>query len=132
MSIQKKIKKKRYNIDCLLDGGSGAGVTINPVSFLVIQPTGVKLIPVNHVSSIDKLLDYIPELMDKANCMIDKCLKDKKEEVKGKKKNETKIEKIREKDGSEEKIKVSKEKITAEKPEDTMYEFEYDEELEDE
>ena len=94
MSIQKKIKKKRYNIDCLLDGGSGAGVTINPVSFLVIQPTGVKLMPVNHVSSIDKLLDYIPELMDKANCMIDKCLKDKKEEVKGKKKNETNIEKI--------------------------------------
>lgn len=131
MNILKKTKKKKYNIDYLLDGGSGAGVTINPVSFLVIQPSGVKLMPVNHVSSIDKLLDYIPELMDKANCMIDKCLKDKKEEGKCKKKSETKIEKVEEKGENEERIKVTKEK-TKEVPEETMYEFEYDEDLEDE
>ena len=48
-------------------GGSGAGVSINPVAFLVVQGANVKLLPVSHSSSVDKLLDYVPELMDKAN-----------------------------------------------------------------
>ena len=52
-------------------GGSGAGVSIRPISFLVVQQDKVKLLPVNHSSCVDKILDYIPELFDKIECMID-------------------------------------------------------------
>lgn len=52
-------------------GGSGAGVSINPIAFIVVQSTGVKLLPVEHSSSIDKLLDLIPDIVDKLGQFID-------------------------------------------------------------
>ncbi len=67
-------------------GGSGAGVSINPVSFLIVQNDKVKLLPVSHSSCIDKILDYIPELFDKVECMTEN-KKEKKEEQ-----NNSKIE----------------------------------------
>jgi len=60
---------------------SGAGVSVNPVAFLVIQGNIVKLLPVNHSTSLDKLLDYIPDLFEKVNCMANKCLQNKKEQT---------------------------------------------------
>lgn len=62
-------------------GGSGAGVTINPVAFLVIQSNNIKLMPVNHSSSVDKLLDYVPDLIEKTNNMMNKIVNNKKEET---------------------------------------------------
>lgn len=46
-------------------GGSGAGVNISPVSFLVINDGNIKLMPVEYCSTIDKLVDYIPEIVGK-------------------------------------------------------------------
>jgi sporulation protein YtfJ len=46
-------------------GGSGAGVNIVPVGFLVVNESGTKMLPVDHCSAIDKLLDYVPEAIDK-------------------------------------------------------------------
>ena len=57
------------------------GVTINPIAFLVIQSNNVKLMPVNHSSSIDKLLDYVPDLIEKTNFMMNKIMNNKKEET---------------------------------------------------
>ena len=37
--------------------------------------------PVNHSSSIDKLLDYVPDLMDKTNNMMNRIVSNKKEET---------------------------------------------------
>ena len=48
-------------------GGSGAGVSINPVAFMVVGNGQIKLLPVNMNSSIEKILDLIPELLNKAN-----------------------------------------------------------------
>ena len=45
--------------------GSGAGVNIQPVGFLVITENSAKMLPVNHCNAIDKLLDYVPDIMDK-------------------------------------------------------------------
>ena len=78
----KKVEKEeqiQYRLP--FGGGSGAGVTINPVAFLVIQPNNIKLMPVNHSSSIDKLLDYVPDLMDKTNNMMNRIVSNKKEET---------------------------------------------------
>lgn len=68
-------------------GGSGAGVSIKPVAFLVIQNDMVKLMPVEHSCTIDRVLDYIPEIFDKTEKLIEKMC-NKKEET-----NEIKIQK---------------------------------------
>ena len=77
----KREKEEEIQYRLPFGGGSGAGVSINPIAFLVVQQNNVKLMPINHTSSIDKLLDYVPELMDKVNCMMNRCIENKKEET---------------------------------------------------
>ena len=77
----KREKEEAIQYRLPFGGGSGAGVSINPIAFLVVQQNNVKLMPINHTSSIDKLLDYVPELMDKINCMMNRCIENKKEET---------------------------------------------------
>ena len=74
----RKDKEEAIQYRLPFGGGSVAGVNINPVAFLVIQENNVKLLPVNHTSSLDKLLDYIPDLVEKANYIIDKTMQNKK------------------------------------------------------
>lgn len=48
-------------------GGSGAGVTINPVSFLIISPAGnVNILPVSQgtVTAIDKIMEMAPGVIE--------------------------------------------------------------------
>lgn len=75
----KKDKEEEIQYRLPFGGGSGAGVNISPVAFLVVQDTCVKLLPIEHSSTIDKLIDYVPDLMEKINCIIHKKI-DKKEE----------------------------------------------------
>lgn len=74
-------------------GGSGAGVSIKPVAFLVVQGENVKLLPVEHNCTIDRIIDYMPELCEKAEKLMDKLIKkdENKEEVK---KQKPKIKKV--------------------------------------
>lgn len=52
-------------------GGSGAGVSINPVAFMVVGQNQVKLLPVNMCqSSLDKVIDLVPGLIEKANELL--------------------------------------------------------------
>lgn len=73
----KNEKEEKISYHLPFGGGSGAGVTINPVSFIVIEENNVKVLPVTHTSSVDKLLDYVPDLMEKLNKMMDKYLSNK-------------------------------------------------------
>ena len=77
----KKDKDEQIQYRLPFGGGAGAGVSVNPVAFLVIQGNVVKLLPVNHSTSLDKLLDYIPDLFEKVNNMANKCLQNKKEQT---------------------------------------------------
>ena len=52
-------------------GGSGAGVNITPMSFLIINKGNIKLMPVEYSSTIDKLVDFIPDIINKAREMMD-------------------------------------------------------------
>lgn len=61
----KKDKDEQIQYRLPFGGGSGAGVSISPIAFLVIQENMVKLLPVDHSTSLDKLLDYIPDLLEK-------------------------------------------------------------------
>ena len=62
-------------------GGAGAGVSIHPVAFLVVQDNNVKLMSVDHDSCIDKLLDYVPDLMQKMNDMFNKSIQQKEQKT---------------------------------------------------
>lgn len=94
----KRDKEEAIQYKLPFGGGSGAGVSISPVAFLVVQGNCVKLLPVNHSSAIDKLLDYVPDLMEKANNILNKQMNNKKEE---KKEIERKIERQRREDKEE-------------------------------
>ena len=61
-------------------GGSGAGVNISPIAFLVVQSNNVKLLPVCHSSAVDKLLDYMPDAIEKVNSFVNKKMQQKKDE----------------------------------------------------
>ena len=153
----KKDKEEAIQYRLPFGGGSGAGVSINPIAFLVIQADSVKLMPVNHSSSIDKLLDYIPDLMEKANNMMNRCMQNRNEEtqkiLKEMQKKHDKTQKIlkemqkkhdknmkkQQDDKKEIENKIEKEvekveKVRREaKPRENIdYEFEYDETIEDE
>ena len=132
----KRDKEEAIQYKLPFGGGSGAGVSISPVAFLVVQGGTVKLLPVNHSSAIDKLLDYVPDLMEKANSILNKQMNNKKEE---KKEVERKIEKQRreEKEEAKERERKMEENTTIILP-NTMkahpkrnkpikYEFEYEE-----
>ena len=151
----KRDKEEAIQYRLPFGGGSGAGVTINPIAFLVIQSNNVKLMPVNHTSSLDKLLDYMPDLIEKTNNMMNKHIQNKKEEtqkilkeMQRKQKEAQEKEKKIEKDENniqndiENKINkkienaAKKEKAKIEEKidlpdEDMDYEFEYDETLDD-
>lgn len=78
----KKEKEEAIQYRLPFGGGSGAGVSISPVAFLVVSPNNVKLLPVNHSSALDKLIDYVPDLMEKVNCYLNKSMQNRKEEKK--------------------------------------------------
>ena len=118
---RKKEKEEQVQYRLPFGGGSGAGVNINPIAFLVIQGNNIKLMPVEHSSSIDKLIDYVPDLLEKANSLINKEMQNKKEE----KKEEMKMEK---------EIRKSMNKLREKrnpKKELNINEFEYDETIPD-
>ena len=71
----KKEKEEHIQYKLPFGGGSGAGVSINPVAFIVIQENNVRLLPIEHCSSIDRLLDYIPDFMDKIGNSLNKSSK---------------------------------------------------------
>ena len=78
----KKDKEEAIQYRLPFGGGSGAGVSISPVAFLVVQPNNVKLLPVTHSSAVDRLLDYVPDLIEKTNSYLNKSMQNKKEEKK--------------------------------------------------
>ena len=104
---------------------------------------------VRHTSSIDKLLDYMPDLIEKTNNMMNRCIQNKKEETQkilkemqkrgqeNNKKENNKKKENKKKEEIEDRIEKTAGKARRMKKEekiepDEMYEFEYDETLEDE
>ena len=137
---RKREKEEEVQYRLPFGGGSGAGVTINPIAFLVIQGENVKLMPVNYSSSIDKLLDYIPDLLDKTNNMINKCIQKSKDKTKGdtkeneqKKSEKVKMDKNRIAEDLDESKHIKERIERTKKPveEEITYEYEYDETLDD-
>lgn len=84
----KKEKEEQVQYRLPFGGGSGAAVSISPIAFLVVSQNNIKLLPVNHSSSLDRLVDYVPDLMEKVNSFLNKAMQNKKEEKKEEMKRE--------------------------------------------
>lgn len=84
---KRKEKEEEVQYRLPFGGGSGAGISINPVAFVIVQKDTIKVLPVEHISAIDKLMDYVPDLIEKVNNVIDETddkieEEDKKDKVK--------------------------------------------------
>lgn len=62
-------------------GGSGAGVSVKPVAFLVVRSDSVRLLPIETDNTYDRIVDTVPQVIDMIKETINKfsSKKDKKE-----------------------------------------------------
>ncbi len=69
---------KGTSTEAMFGGGSGGGVSINPLGFLVVSGDTIKLLP---VTPADKIIDLVPEMFAKVNNFIKDKRKDKDDDV---------------------------------------------------
>lgn len=69
-----KLNKFSENGNLPFGGGSGAGVNISPMAFLVVKDGNTKLLTMNGVSPVEKLVDLVPDVINKAQELIQKGL----------------------------------------------------------
>lgn len=117
---KRKDKEEEVQYRLPFGGGSGAGVSINPVAFVVVSHDSIKVIPIEHTSAIDKLMDYVPDLMQKANSIVNKSLDVKKQ-------CDDDIENKKQEENSENMNKVKTKKTKKGPIEKEEIEIEYDE-----
>lgn len=53
-------------------GGAGAGVSVQPVAFLVVGNGSIRLLPVDSNVVVDRLIDTVPDLLDRITGMFQK------------------------------------------------------------
>lgn len=59
-------------------GGSGAGVSVKPVAFLVVKQDGVRMLPVDQDTTYDRIVDTVPQVLDIVKSLVkDICSKNK-------------------------------------------------------
>ena len=110
---KKKDKEEEVQYRLPFGGGSGAGVSINPVAFVIVNKDSIKVMPIEHSSAIDKLMDYVPDLMQRANNIVNKTLEVKKIENNVEKKgndNDNELQSKEKKDRSSKIKQFNKEK----------------------
>jgi len=62
-------------------GGSGAGVSVQPMGFLVVGQNQVRLLPVEGNLVVDRLIDVAPQILSQIQSMFHKDHKEKKQSV---------------------------------------------------
>ncbi len=73
----------------MFGGGAGGGVSINPIAFLVVGKEQIKLMPVcGSSTTVDKIIDAVPDLFNKFNGLISDLCEKKKQCKKNEKSND--------------------------------------------
>ena len=67
-------KQQQAGADNAFGGGSGAGVKITPVSFIVIKNGDVRILHIAPPadSAVDRIIENAPEIVDKISALISK------------------------------------------------------------
>ena len=64
--------KQPVNAAAPFAGGSGAGVSVQPVGFLVVTEDGVKVLPAQYVTPFDRVVNAAPQLMEEIQALLGK------------------------------------------------------------
>jgi sporulation protein YtfJ len=67
---EKKAKKEEGSV-LPFGGGSGGGVTVQPVGFLIVGSSGqVRMLPVDRHAMFERLMDMAPQLINQVQSLI--------------------------------------------------------------
>ena len=74
--------KHKLEDNSCFGGGAGAGINLIPVGFLIVKGDSVKLLPVAPpaATTVDRVVEMVPEAIDKITGFIDKQQEKKKAE----------------------------------------------------
>ncbi len=65
-------KEKSDDVNALpFAGGSGAGISVNPVAFMVVGQGQIRLLPIMQNPILDRLFDLTPQLLDKLETLTE-------------------------------------------------------------
>lgn len=53
-------------------GGAGSGISIKPVAFLVVREDAIRLLPIDHNNSYEKIIDSLPQLVETFTSIINR------------------------------------------------------------
>ncbi len=53
-------------------GGTGAGVSVNPIAFLVVGQDKIKLLPVNFNTTVDRMVELVPQVVEQIQDLVEK------------------------------------------------------------
>lgn len=68
---EKKNKKDEGALSLPFGGGSGGGVSVQPVAFLIVSKDGqVRMLPVDRNAMFDRLMDLAPGLINQIQSML--------------------------------------------------------------
>lgn len=62
-------------------GGSGAGVSVQPLGFLTTSNGQLRMIPINYNTAVDRVIDMVPNIINHLDQMTNKKSKDTKENM---------------------------------------------------
>ena len=67
-------KNQKADKDNAFGGGAGMGVSITPVSFLIVQNGNVKVVPVEQpaATTVERVIDMVPGVVDKVQGIVSK------------------------------------------------------------
>lgn len=72
LTNQEKNRRQTEPVDFPFAGGSGAGVSVQPVGFLVVSGDTVRMLPATCNSVADRMVELIPTVMEDVKSLIAK------------------------------------------------------------
>ena len=70
LSTHEKTRRAVDPVDFPFAGGSGAGVSVQPVGFLVVQDGSVRMLPATCQTVADRVVDLIPTVIEDVKNML--------------------------------------------------------------
>ncbi|ADG82480.1 sporulation protein YtfJ [Thermincola ferriacetica] len=77
---QQKQDQQQDGTSIPFGGGSGAGVSVQPVGFLVVGQGQIRLLPVDGNAMVDRLIDVAPQILSQIQGMFQRGNKKREEE----------------------------------------------------
>ena len=78
-TVGTKAQQERQADDLPFAGGAGAGVSVQPLGFLSVNPVQIKLLPAQYYAPIDRVIELIPQVFGEVKKLVDSACASKQE-----------------------------------------------------